>query len=129
MIVCGECQSPVEKIWKCKCAKHEPKPDFRIEKLQPFFTRLNGFANFLKFVTDSLDEIAPPSENKMELHFPILENPESEKIDDVIKAHILKVFELHKGNKMSAAKALGITSKTLYTRLEQYGLHEPKGKK
>jgi DNA-binding protein Fis len=40
----------------------------------------------------------------------------------VERAHIEKVIELVEGNKSKAAKILEIDRKTLYTKLERYGL-------
>jgi two-component system NtrC family response regulator len=40
----------------------------------------------------------------------------------VERAHIEKVLELVEGNKSKAAKILEIDRKTLYTKLERYGL-------
>ncbi|MFZ7103898.1 MAG: sigma-54 interaction domain-containing protein [Peptococcaceae bacterium] len=44
------------------------------------------------------------------------------KLDDLEKYHIRQVLQRCEGNKQKAAKLLGITRKTLYTKLEKYGL-------
>jgi two-component system NtrC family response regulator len=41
------------------------------------------------------------------------------------RAHIEKVLELVEGNKCRAAKILEIDRKTLYTKLEKYGIESP----
>lgn len=38
------------------------------------------------------------------------------------KRHILDALNLFKNNKTRAAKALGITTKTLYNKLHEYGM-------
>ena len=43
---------------------------------------------------------------------------------DVERLHILKVFNIYLGNKTYTAKALGITTKTLYNKLHEYGIME-----
>ena len=42
-------------------------------------------------------------------------------LDDVEKAVILETLESCGGNKTRAASMLGITTKTLYTKLRRYG--------
>ena len=46
----------------------------------------------------------------------------SESLEDVIKNHILKSYELSGKNKSRAATKLGITVKTLYNHLDRYGV-------
>lgn len=45
------------------------------------------------------------------------------------KKQIIEVLRLHEGNKLKTAEALGITRKTLYNKLELYGIHVNKKKK
>lgn len=42
----------------------------------------------------------------------------------VEKKLILEHLEFHEGNKHAAAKTLGITVKTIYNKLHQYGLFD-----
>jgi DNA-binding NtrC family response regulator len=46
----------------------------------------------------------------------------SQSLADVEREHILKILSETAGNKAKAAKILGITKKTLYAKLHQYGL-------
>ncbi|MFC2075243.1 helix-turn-helix domain-containing protein, partial [Bdellovibrionota bacterium] len=41
-------------------------------------------------------------------------------LDEVEKGHILRTLDYFKGNKTKTAKALGITIKTLYNKLNRY---------
>ena len=43
-------------------------------------------------------------------------------LEEVERRHILAVLEAHKGNKLAASNALGIDRKTLYRKLQRYGL-------
>jgi DNA-binding NtrC family response regulator len=47
------------------------------------------------------------------------------KLDDVERELIIKTLEFTGGNKTRAAEVLGVTSKTLYNRLERYDRKEP----
>jgi len=51
-------------------------------------------------------------------------NPQNhlEKLEDVEKYHIREILKKHGGNKQKTAKALGITRKTLYEKIEKYEL-------
>ncbi len=46
----------------------------------------------------------------------------SEKLDDLERDHILRVLESHHGNKLAAAKSLGISRMKLYRKLRLYGI-------
>ncbi len=50
------------------------------------------------------------------------EIPESLKLEDVVKSHIISVLEYTNGDKAKAAKILGIDRSTLYRKLKEYGL-------
>jgi DNA-binding NtrC family response regulator len=43
-------------------------------------------------------------------------------VDDVEKAHILRILSEHGGNKTRAARTLGIDFKTLLNKLRKYGI-------
>jgi DNA-binding NtrC family response regulator len=45
-------------------------------------------------------------------------------VKDIERMHILAVLKSFRGNKTEASKVLGISLKTLYTKLQQYGYHE-----
>ncbi len=44
-------------------------------------------------------------------------------LEELEREHILKALERHKNNKTHAAAALGVTLKTLYNKLHDYGLN------
>lgn len=50
-------------------------------------------------------------------------------LEKVVRNHILRVMDLAEGDKTKAAKMMGISVKTVYNKLEQYGLHTPGGEK
>ena len=52
-----------------------------------------------------------------------MENSGSLTLADVEKRYILKVLTEQKNNKARTASILGITRKTLYTKLKEYGIH------
>lgn len=49
-------------------------------------------------------------------------SPVVQTLAEVEKAHLIKVLELYGNNKTHAAKALGITLKSVYNKLNAYGL-------
>jgi DNA-binding NtrC family response regulator len=50
--------------------------------------------------------------------------PSSLSLDDQEKSHIQKVLKMFEGNRKQTAEALGISQKTLYTKIKDYGLGE-----
>jgi two-component system response regulator HydG len=48
-------------------------------------------------------------------------------LDEVEKNHILRALSYHHGNKTKTAQSLGITIKTLYNKLNRYGVMQPVG--
>jgi DNA-binding NtrC family response regulator len=49
-----------------------------------------------------------------------------DRLNEIQRAHVLEVLERERGNKARAARALGISRRSLYRLLEKYGLdHEP----
>lgn len=48
--------------------------------------------------------------------------PEEFLLDDLVKSHIIKILEFNKGAKDKTAKMLGIDRKTLYRKLNEYGV-------
>lgn len=50
------------------------------------------------------------------------EAQEATLLSDVIKSHVLKVYENSGRHKTKSAKKLGITVKTLYNHLDRYGV-------
>ena len=45
-------------------------------------------------------------------------------MSEVERDHILRTLRAVRGNKAAAARALGLDRKTLYRKLQSYGLHE-----
>lgn len=56
----------------------------------------------------------------------IVEDFSEMSLHDLEKLHIIRTLDHLNGNKTRAAKALGITVKTLYNKLHSYGLVQPK---
>ena len=52
-------------------------------------------------------------------------SPDTLRLDDIEKAHIVEILEREEGNKARAARALGIHRRKLYRLLERYNLHKP----
>lgn len=101
MIICKECEGELKRIWTCKC--DEPKKPKSILIERPVEIIVNK---------------------------PIYKLGEmfEQNLEDVTRNHIIAVFKFYKGNKIQSARALGITVKTLYNKLKQYGLYEAKVK-
>jgi DNA-binding NtrC family response regulator len=51
--------------------------------------------------------------------------PASLSIDEMEKVHIEKVLGMFKGNRKLTAEALGISQKTLYLKIKEYGIKVP----
>lgn len=49
-----------------------------------------------------------------------------QKLDDVVKEHIINTWQYYHRNTWRAAKALGVGRTTLYRKLKQYGLETKK---
>ncbi len=47
--------------------------------------------------------------------------PPAERLDEVLKRHILKVLQQHDGNKSAAARVLGVSRKTLERKVQEWG--------
>lgn len=125
MLECGVCHLEVKRVWKCGCNKFLAPNDIKINELQPFVSKLNGWGNFLNFVKVSLYEQENPSRpipKQIEVHIPDEFEPN---LDAAMKIHILRVLHLHEGNKSAAAAALGISVKTIYNKLESWGMYLP----
>jgi DNA-binding NtrC family response regulator len=65
---------------------------------------------------DALLNFAPPSTAG------VVDGPET--LDVVERNHVVAVLAKHEGNKVSAAKTLGVSRRTLYRLIEKYGLSE-----
>lgn len=98
-LICGYCKSSVERKWVCKCPiEILPKKKEVIKQI----------------------EMKP-----IKIEQPTIIEPDFEtNLETIMKRHIIKVYYLYKENKTQTAKALGISAKSLYDRLETYGLHE-----
>ena len=51
-----------------------------------------------------------------------ISEPESLNLDDIGRQMVAKALERNGGNRKKAAKELGISDRTLYRRIKQYGL-------
>jgi DNA-binding NtrC family response regulator len=80
-------------------------------------------SNIPKDVIDVED--LPTSITNASEHLSIKYSPEVS-LYDVEKQYIMKAITYFKGNKTQTAEALGITIKTLYNKLHEYGLYESK---
>lgn len=49
-------------------------------------------------------------------------NGDSDKLEEIERAHVVEVLEREKGNKARAARVLGINRRSLYRLLEKYGM-------
>ncbi|HQU41163.1 MAG: two-component system response regulator [Planctomycetia bacterium 21-64-5] len=63
-----------------------------------------------------------PSEVRSPTHDTHAMNGQSDKLDEIERAHVVDVLEREKGNKARAARALGINRRSLYRLLEKYGI-------
>jgi len=61
-------------------------------------------------------EVRRPVEGKHPL------NGDSDKLDEIERAHVIEVLEREQGNKARAARVLGINRRSLYRLLEKYGM-------
>ena len=55
----------------------------------------------------------------------LMESVSPDSLDGVEKHHVAEVLNRHGGNKVHAAKALGVSRRSLYRLIEKYGLGEP----
>lgn len=65
---------------------------------------------------DLPSEVRLPSQDKH------ASNGQTDKLDEIERAHVVDVLEREKGNKARAARALGINRRSLYRLLEKYGI-------
>jgi DNA-binding NtrC family response regulator len=52
---------------------------------------------------------------------------ESDRLDLVERDHILSILERTRGNKSEAARALGVSRRAFYRKLDRHGLSGPRG--
>jgi two-component system NtrC family response regulator len=45
-------------------------------------------------------------------------------VQEVEKAHIIRILDHTKGNRRQAIELLGVSPETFYKRLEEFGLHK-----
>lgn len=129
MITCSECQCELKRAWSCNCSKSVN--DEKMAKLQPFISKMNGWANFLHNVSLMGEErkveevsIGEIPENPKAL-FDIDFERDNRTLDQVYTEHIRNVYRNTGFNKMETARILGVTVKTIYNKIESYGIETP----
>ena len=63
-----------------------------------------------------------PSEVRSPVHEKHALNGDTDKLEEIERAHVIDVLEREKGNKARAARTLGINRRSLYRLLEKYGM-------
>jgi two-component system response regulator HydG len=66
--------------------------------------------------------IAEPNEKREKVNKFLLSPDESQPLEEIEKEMILSTLKAVKGNKSEAARKLGVNRRTLYNKLQKYGL-------
>lgn len=67
---------------------------------------------------------AGPSTQAEDVIAEVIREPENLNLDDLGKQMLIKALQRNGGNRRNAAKELGISERTLFRRIKQYGLNE-----
>jgi|GEM_PF-1268747 len=101
-----------------------------IRELQNTVERMRILSEGTIIQTHDIPEFVTPPKMGTATQF-LTQQPElpwkEECLENIEKNHILKTFEHYQGNKTKTAHSLGITIKTLYNKLNRYGLHQITG--
>jgi len=77
-------------------------------------------------VNQSEPEVAEPEFTEFvpaeETHYTTASTPETLSLEHHEKEMIIKALEAHRGKRKDAAKALGISERTLYRKINEYGI-------
>lgn len=86
-----------------------------LENVVSYITALGGNT------IDAADLPAQVQSSKFKIQNSASENQNPQTLSDVEKNHVLQTLRLVKGNRVQAAKSLGIDRRTLFNKLRQYG--------
>ena len=97
----------IEEVQGAQPVAVEPLPSTHLAPLQPIRT------------------VQPTMEDAVaEEYIEPVKEPENLNLNDLSKQMLEKALELNNGNRKKAAQKLGISDRTLYRRLKQYGLEK-----
>lgn len=111
MKTCNECNMRLWSTDKGVCPTCKPEENRAVYGLAPLAKVVEQVREPRKILIQKVSD--PTTETCCTM---------SETLADVVKAHVLTVYEQNKRNKARAAKVLGITTKTLYNHLDRYGV-------
>lgn len=124
-LVCKECQKAIYKKFEYRCFTCKPLRPTAQEKAPSFKKAV------LLHACHTPEKIAPipirEERSKIQESHPIVKAWEQNDftIETMVKNHTLRVLDLCHGNKAQTASILGITIRTLYNKLIEYGVHIP----
>lgn len=107
MIVCKNCQGRIWRSMGWRCPRCNPQPgDTPLEVAKP-----------TKPIKLTKEPQAPRERNSPGWTGPI---PDMPTLEEITRKHIFAVYMACKENKTIAARVLGVSTKTLYNKLEAY---------
>ena len=90
------------------------------EKKQPAFSSVEAISDNSTAELTPMRDFALPQNTYTEAEE--VKDPETLNLDDIGRQMLVKALEKHGGNRKKAARELGISDRTLYRRIKQYGL-------